>query len=145
MPGEVTSQAGWPPEAAAHLRQAVTQARAAGMRVSLFVDPTAEAVEWAKDHGADRVELFTEPFARAFNSSLPEGRDALRQYIDAAQRAHALGLGINAGHDLDLHNLPLFCEVPYLDEVSIGHALMCDALEIGLAGAVSSYLRVLGS
>ena len=144
VPGEVTSQAGWPPDATGPaLRKAVADAKAAGMRVSLFVDPTREAVTWAKDIGGDRVELFTEPFARAFARSPAEGEAAMAAYVDAAEHAQALGIGVNAGHDLDQDNLVLFRRVPHLHEVSIGHALMADALEVGLAAAVRAYLRVL--
>ncbi len=144
VPGEVTSQAGWPPDATGPaLQRAVADAKAAGMRVSLFVNPTREAVAWARQTGADRVELFTEPFARAFERSPAEGEVAMAAYVDAAEHAHALGMGVNAGHDLDQDNLVLFRSVPHLDEVSIGHALMADALEVGLAAAVAAYLAVL--
>lgn len=146
VPGEVTSQAGWPPDATGRaLTAAVADAKTAGMRVSLFVNPTREAVDWARDTGADRVELFTEPFARAFERSRQAGADEMAKYVAAAEHAHAVGLGINAGHDLDLDNLPLFRELPHLDEVSIGHALVADALEVGLAAAVALYNRTLGA
>jgi pyridoxine 5-phosphate synthase len=97
-------------------------------------------IEWAAAVGADRVELYTEPFARAFARG--EGRASWRTYAAAAERAHALGLGVNAGHDLDLENLVLFRTLPHLDEVSIGHALISHALFVGLANSVADYVRV---
>lgn len=109
--------------------------------MSLFVDPVEDAVSWAADLGADRVELYTEPFARAFERG--DGESSVAHYARAARRAHALGLGVNAGHDLDLDNLPLFLSLPYLDEVSIGHALMSRALWFGLETVVREYLQVL--
>jgi pyridoxine 5-phosphate synthase len=143
-PGEITSQAGWRPhEAETLLREAIDRLHAAGVRVSLFIDPVAEAVRWAARLGADRVELYTEPFARAFATGEQPGLDSFKRYAAAARLAHELGLGINAGHDLDLDNLRLFRTVPYLDEVSIGHALISRALWVGLARAVGDYLDAL--
>jgi len=145
-PGEVTSQAGWPPGAGSGpLGDAVRQLKDAGIRVSLFVDPADEAVRWAAELGADRVELYTEPFARACAVSEAAGKASFELYRSAAMRAHALGLGINAGHDLDLVNLVLFRTLPYLDEVSIGHALISRALWVGLDRAVRNYLEVLAA
>ena len=133
VPGEVTSQAGWPPgESSAALRPAVGRLRDAGVRVSIFIDPELEAVRWAADLGADRVELYTEPFARAFTSSAREADESFARYAAAAVEAHDRGLGVNAGHDLDLENLQLFRTLPHLDEVSIGHALVSRALWVGL-------------
>src|SRR5690606_34009963 len=103
--------------------------------------PSEEAVGWAADLGADRVELYTEPFARAFERG--EGERSFARYAAAARYAHALGLGVNAGHDLDLENLPMFRSLPHLDEVSIGHALIARALAVGLDTAVREYLAVL--
>jgi pyridoxine 5-phosphate synthase len=140
VPGEITSQAGWPPEGTSPLRSVIPRLRAAGVRVSLFVDPTATAVRWAAEMGADRIELFTEPFAKAFASGVEAGRLSLARYAAAAELAHSLGLGVNAGHDLDLANLRLFRTLPFLDEVSIGHALMSHALFVGLDRAVRDYL-----
>jgi len=143
-PGEVTSQAGW--SAATEPRNMgtiVTRLRDAGIRVSLFVDPTAEALNWAAARGADRVELYTEPFATAFASDPEAGRQTFETYAEAARLAHTLGLGVNAGHDLDLANLVLFRTLPYLDEVSIGHALISRALWLGLDTVVREYLSVL--
>jgi pyridoxine 5-phosphate synthase len=144
MPGEITSQAGWPPgTATGQLRAAVARLRHAGIRVSLFVDPDPAAVRWAADLGADRVELYTEPFAKAFARGDAEGRASFEHYGDVARLAAELGLGVNAGHDLDLANLVLFRALPHLDEVSIGHALVSHALWVGLAQSVRDYLAVL--
>ena len=141
-PGEITSQAGWPTDTPSEtLRIAVNGLQKIGVRVSLFVNPTVEAVQWAADIGADRVELYTEPFARAFASH--DGEQSLSTYAVAAEAAHALGLGVNAGHDLDLRNLPLFRTLPHLAEVSIGHALISHALHVGLHRSVRDYLDVL--
>lgn len=142
-PGEVTSQAGWPPDTPAEeLGAAVRDLQQRGIRVSLFVEPEAAAVTWASSVGAERIELYTEPFARAFKAGQDAADRSFRRYIEAARLAHALGLGINAGHDLDLDNLVLFRTLPHLDEVSIGHALISRALYVGLDGAVRDYLRV---
>ena len=141
MPGEITSQAGWPPDApTGTLERAIARLKSAGIRISLFVDPEPGPVRWAANLGADRIELYTEPFARAFESSAGAGRAAFDRYVAAAELAHSLGLGVNAGHDLDLHNLTLFKTLPHLDEVSIGHALMSHALWVGLERSVRDYL-----
>jgi len=143
-PGEITSHAGWPSDTSpAELTAVTRRLRAAGVRVSLFVDPEEAPVRWAAAMGADRVELYTEPFARAFASSAREGRQAFETYAAAATLAHGLGLGVNAGHDLDLSNLVLFRTLPHLAEVSIGHALVSHALWVGLDQAVRDYLAVL--
>ncbi len=143
-PGEITSQAGWSPDLP-YDRVAATVAalRARGTRVSLFIDPADHAVRWAKRAGADRVELYTEPFARAYAASVDEGRRSLELYARASELAHELGLGVNAGHDLDLDNLRLFRTLPHLAEVSIGHALISHALFVGLGASVREYLDVL--
>ena len=144
IPGEVTSQAGWPTDGrSAFLRQVILKLRGAGVRVSLFIDPDRSAVQWAADIGADRVELYTEPFATAFVAGEDEGRESFSRYSAAALEAHARGLGVNAGHDLDLDNLRLFRTLPHLDEVSIGHALISHALWVGLDRSVRDYLDVL--
>lgn len=141
-PGEITSQAGWPIDTdRAHLGAVITRLRAAGIRVSLFVDPVADAVRMAADLGADRVELYTEPFARAFERG--DGAASFGRYAAAATLAHGLGLGVNAGHDLDLENLVMFRDLPHLDEVSIGHALISHALWVGLDRSVRDYLGAL--
>jgi pyridoxine 5-phosphate synthase len=143
-PGEITSQAGWPPDTPLFaLAQTVSGLRSAGVRVSAFVDPDEAAVRWASVVGADRVELYTEPFARAFERGTTEAAHAFSTYAAAAERAHALGLGVNAGHDLDLHNLVMFRRLPHLDEVSIGHALISHALYVGLNRSVRDYLDAL--
>jgi pyridoxine 5-phosphate synthase len=144
MPGEITSQAGWPPgTGTAVLGPVVERLRATGVRVSVFIDPTDDGVKWAADLGADRVELYTEPFARAFEAGPDRAAASLAIYAHAAERAHALGLGVNAGHDLDLENLPFFRTLPHLVEVSIGHALISHALWVGLDRSVKDYLQVL--
>jgi pyridoxine 5-phosphate synthase len=147
LPGEITSQAGWQPGAATErVGDIARELRSRGIRVSLFVDAVPDRMAWAAASGADRVELYTEPFARAFadrGAGSEEVRRALATYVDAARAAHALGLGVNAGHDLDLDNLPLFLGVPFLDEVSIGHAIMSRALFAGLGTVVGEYLRLL--
>jgi pyridoxine 5-phosphate synthase len=144
LAGEVTSQGGWPLDTPIEsLRRTVEGLRADGIRVSLFIDPDPAAVRWAAGLGADSVELFTEPFARAFEDG-PEATDAaMRACTVAAETAHGLGLGVNAGHDLDHRNLVRFRELPYLDEVSIGHALISRALFDGLGATVRAYLDVL--
>jgi pyridoxine 5-phosphate synthase len=106
----------------------------------MFVDPDPAAVKWAAAVGAQRIELYTEPFARAFKEGEGAADTSFRQYIEAANLAHALGLGINAGHDLDLDNLVLFRQLPHLAEVSIGHALISHALFVGLDRAVRDYV-----
>lgn len=141
MPGEITSQAGWPANTPREALAGILDAlRAAGVRVSLFVDPEPEMIRWAAGLGADRVELYTEPFARAFERGPEHAALSFRKYADAAVLAHTLGLGINAGHDLDLRNLTMFHALPHLDEMSIGHALIGHALFVGLRRAVQDYV-----
>jgi pyridoxine 5-phosphate synthase len=112
----------------------------AGIRVSLFVDPIEEMVVAAKDTGTDRIELYTENYAKKFQKGNHE--QAIAPYVKAAKKAVELGLGINAGHDLDLHNLKYFAQnMRGLLEVSIGHALVCDALYLGLENTVQLYKR----
>jgi pyridoxine 5-phosphate synthase len=145
-PGEITSHAGWDPRTPrAAIAGVVEDLRRAGIRVSIFVDPEEAPIRWAAEVGADRIELYTEPFARAFERGSDEGQQSFEIYARAAELAHALGLGVNAGHDLDLDNLVLFRSLPYLDEVSIGHALISHALFVGLAQSVHEYLGVLSS
>jgi pyridoxine 5-phosphate synthase len=143
-PGEMTSEAGWRADTdAAQMQRVLAELRASGVRSSLFVDAHVPAIEWAARMGADRVELYTGPFAEAFARSADEGARVLEAHVAAAERAHALGLGVNAGHDLDLDNLVAYREVPHLVEVSIGHALIGRALFEGLAKVVREYLAVL--
>jgi pyridoxine 5-phosphate synthase len=116
-----------------------------GVRVSLFVDPHETAIRWAASTGADRIELYTEPFARAYERGTDAARESFKAYADAARLAHSLGLGINAGHDLDLDNLTIFRQLPHLDEVSIGHAIVSRAVFTGLEPVVREYLAVLAA
>lgn len=140
--GEITSQAGWPADTPADdLGRAVSAMKKLDIRISLFVDPVPDAIRWAAGIGADRVELYTEPFARAFEAQ--RGEESFEIYAQAAELAHSLGLGVNAGHDLDLKNLRLFRALPHLAEVSIGHALISHALYVGLDRSVRDYLHVL--
>jgi pyridoxine 5-phosphate synthase len=144
VPGEITSQAGWATTTPRDtLAGVIAQMQKAGVRVSLFVDPDPGPVRWAKEMGADRIELYTEPFARAFERGPAAADASFAQYVEAARVATDLGLGINAGHDLDLRNLTLFRTLPHLDEVSIGHALISHALFVGLRRSVADYLEAL--
>lgn len=141
-PDAITSNAGWDTLSNAQfLKDVVQEIRAEGVRVSIFVDPVLRMVEGAARLEADRVELYTEPYAHDFLVS-PE--IAIKPYIESAKLAHSLGLEINAGHDLDLNNLSFFHKhVPHLEEVSIGHALICDALYLGLENTIQRYLQQL--
>lgn len=143
-PGEITSQAGWPADTPRERLESVVAAlKRDRIRVSLFVDPEEGPIRWAADLGADRVELYTEPYAKAFARGHQAAHESFTRYTEAARLARHLGLGINAGHDLDLGNLPLFRMLPHLDEVSIGHALISHALFVGLRDSVRAYLREL--
>ena len=143
-PGEITSQAGWPADTPrGDLEGVIAELKGRGVRVSLFVDPEPAPVRWAAGLGADRVELYTEPYARAFEAGEPAARASFGQYVAAAELAHGLGMGVNAGHDLDLENLVLFRTLPHLDEVSIGHAIISRAVFVGLDTVVREYLSVL--
>jgi pyridoxine 5-phosphate synthase len=141
-PEAITSNAGWDTvKHAAHLKEIVQELKRLGVRVSVFVDPLPMMVEGAAKAGADRIELYTEPYAREF---LVSKEVAVKPYVECAQIAKNLGLGINAGHDLDLNNLKYLKQsIPFLDEVSIGHALICDALYFGLENTIQLYLRQL--
>jgi len=138
-PAQPTSDHGWDlVEAGARLKPIVAELKALGCRVSLFMDPDPDAVARAAELGADRVELYTEPYARAFGT--PECEALLERYRLATANAQAAGLGVNAGHDLNLDNLPqLVSSVPGILECSIGHALIADALWLGLAESVRRY------
>jgi pyridoxine 5-phosphate synthase len=141
LPGEITSQAGWPADTpASALAPTVKDLQDRGIRVSLFVEANPAPVRWAASMEAARIELYTEPFAAAFRQGPEAAQRSLRAYANAAIIAHSLGLGINAGHDLDLDNLVVFRTLPHLDEVSIGHALISHALYVGLDRAVRDYL-----
>jgi pyridoxine 5-phosphate synthase len=141
-PDAITSNAGW--DTLRHrdfLIDTIATFQAAGIRTSIFVDPVARMVEGAAATGTDRVELYTEAYAQHFPGS-PEV--AIRDFVEAAQVAHQAGLGLNAGHDLDLNNLRYFHQhIPHLLEVSIGHALICDAIYFGLENTIQLYLRQL--
>ncbi len=141
--GQLTSDHGW--DTITHrqyLREIISLFKQAGIRVSIFVDPVPEMVKGAAETGTDRIELYTEAYARIFATG--EKEKAIAPYVKAAELAHSLGLGINAGHDLDLNNLAWFSRhIPFLEEVSIGHALVCDALYLGYENAIQLYKRQL--
>lgn len=141
--GQFTSDHGWDfPADAERLRPLIAQARSLGVRVSLFMDPLPDAMSAAKAVGADRVELYTESYARAFGTA--DKQAVLNGYTVAARAAQAAGLEVNAGHDLNRENLPDFLRaVPGVREVSIGHAFVADALEMGYAAAVQAYLAAI--
>lgn len=141
--GQLTSDHGWDTiKNKNYLTEIITVFQKAGIRVSIFVDPDIKMVEGAKATGTDRIELYTEGYASRYASGDKE--DAIKNYIAAAKKANELKLGINAGHDLDLNNLKYFAKhIPGLLEVSIGHALICDALYYGLENTVQLYKRQL--
>lgn len=141
-PDAITSSEGW--DTIGHkdfLLDVIGALRGAGIRTSIFIDTDHAKIRGAKEVGTDRVELYTEPYATAF----PSDRDgAVEAYVSAARVAMESGLELNAGHDLDLHNLKYFVNcIPYIEEVSIGHALICDALYYGLENTIKMYLRAL--
>lgn len=141
--GQFTSDHGWNLEQDGdRVKPLIAEAKALGVRVSLFMDADARAIPLAKAVGADRVELYTEPYAAAWGT---RGQaEQLRRFADAAQAAHAAGLGVNAGHDLSRDNLPDFLRaVPGVQEVSIGHALVADALELGYSATIAAYLAAI--
>lgn len=141
-PNVLTSSAGWDTiNQAALLKQVIAEIKTFGVRVSVFVNPNEAMVEGAAAVGADRIELYTEPYAARFHK---DRHEAVRPYVAAAQAATRCGLLVNAGHDLDLNNLRFLKQsIPWLAEVSIGHALICDALYLGLENTVQLYLRQL--
>ncbi|MFI3305712.1 MAG: pyridoxine 5'-phosphate synthase [Rikenellaceae bacterium] len=141
-PDAITSNAGWDTIAEREFLEGVTrQFKERGIRVSVFVDPDPDMVRGAKAIGVDRVELYTEAYAAEYEQ---DREAAIAPYVAAAEEARSCGLGLNAGHDLSLDNLKYFVErIPYLDEVSIGHALICDALYMGLESVVGLYQREL--
>ena len=142
-PDARTSDQGWDVgRESEHLREIVARLHALGIRVSLFINPDIAQIERVPATGADRIELYTEPYARAWGTAHCDATTA--EYAAAARRAQAIGLGVNAGHDLNLHNLGHFCRnVPGVLEVSIGHAITADALDLGWRTAVRAYLSVL--
>lgn len=139
---QLTSNHGWNTlENRTFLSDVVGRFKEAGIRTSIFVDPSAEMVKGAKDCGADRVELYTEPYASNYARNREE---AIKPFVEAAVAARELKLGLNAGHDLSLENLAYYHRmIPWTDEVSIGHALICDALYIGLKNTIEKYLDCL--
>lgn len=141
-PDALTSSAGWDVGANADFLAGVVESfKEAGIRTSIFVDADAEAIRAAAATGTDRVELYTKPYADGYAS---DRRSAVEPFVEAANAARRLGLGVNAGHDLSLENLRFFSEnIPFLSEVSIGHALICDALYMGLENAVKAYKECL--
>lgn len=141
-PDAITSNAGWDTKKnKAFLSDIVSELQSLGIRTSIFVDPIEEMIEGAKAVGTNHIELYTEHYAKNYHI---DKSTAVAPYIRAANLAQSLGLGINAGHDLDLENLAfLKNSIPFLDEVSIGHALVCDAIYLGLENTIQLYLRKL--
>lgn len=141
-PHVITSNAGWDTVyQASFLKQIINEIKQHGVRVSVFVNPEIKMVEGAYEVGADRIELYTEPYAANYHQ---DKQKAVAAYIEAAKVANQLKLGLNAGHDLDLHNLKFLKQsIPGLHEVSIGHALVCDALYLGLENTIQLYLKQL--
>jgi pyridoxine 5-phosphate synthase len=140
--GQITSNHGWDTiKEQDYLKEMVAVFKNAGIRVSIFVDPFVEMVEGALATGTDRIELYTEYYAKNYHLNKEK---AIAPYVVAAQKANELGLGVNAGHDLDLDNLHYFAQnIPNLLEVSIGHALICDSLYLGLENTIQLYLKQL--
>jgi pyridoxine 5-phosphate synthase len=142
--GQLTSDHGWDTvKYKEYLIEKIRIFKASGIRVSIFVDPDIKMIEGAAETGTDRIELYTEGYAKQFAAG--NKKLAIAPYIKAAQKAKELGLGLNGGHDLDLTNLKFLKEnIPWLDEVSIGHALVCDAIYLGFENAIQLYKRQLG-
>ena len=141
--GQLTSDHGWDTiKNKDYLKNIIAVFRKAGIRVSIFVDPDIKMIEGAAETGTDRIELYTEGYAKQFAAG--NKQSAVAPYIDASKLAKELGLGLNAGHDLDLTNLKFLKEnIPWLDEVSIGHALISDAIYLGFENAIQLYKRQL--
>ena len=142
-PEALTSSAGWDTKTHKYfLLEIIQRLQAAGVRASIFVEPNLDIIEAAREIGTDRIELYTEPYADAFAKG---DTSAVEPFARAAAFAHELGLGVNAGHDLNLDNLAFFAkEVPHLAEVSIGHALVCDAMYLGFEETIRRYQACLG-
>lgn len=141
-PNQNTSDHGWNvAENAERLKEIIGELNELGCRVSLFMDPDIEQIKRVPELGCSRIELYTEPYATAYREG--RGEESFAIYERAAKCAQDLGIGVNGGHDLNLENLPKFKEIPNLLEVSIGHALTADALEMGFANAVKAYLQAL--
>ncbi|MCB1048731.1 MAG: pyridoxine 5'-phosphate synthase [Calditrichaeota bacterium] len=142
-PDQLTSDHGWDvPTHATELREILQRLRQAGVRSSLFLDPVPGLVDAALEVGADRIELYTESYAEAFGTDRQDA--VLADYAATAARARELGIGLNAGHDLDLNNLATFLRIPGIEEVSIGHALVVESLEQGMDAVVRQYLAITG-
>jgi pyridoxine 5-phosphate synthase len=141
--GQITSNHGWDTRKnKQYLKEIIAVFKKAGIRVSIFVDPVIEMVEGAAETGTDRIELYTEAYATQYAEG--EKEKAVTPYVAAAKRAKELGIGLNAGHDLDLNNLQYLKQnISWLDEVSIGHALICDAIYLGLENTIQLYKRQL--
>lgn len=141
-PEAITSNAGWDIiEHKEFLKIIIAQLKKDGIRTSIFVEPKIEIIEAAKEIGSDRIELYTEPYADNYKN---DRAGAIKDFVTASEKAKELGIGINAGHDLSLENLRYLKEsIPYLDEVSIGHALICDALYYGIENTIQMYKRKL--
>ena len=137
---QITSNAGWDTIVnQSYLKDVISEFKNAGIRTSIFIDTDLKLIEAAAKTGTDRIELYTEYFAKAFDKG---DKQAIKSYTDAANLAHELGLGINAGHDLSLHNIAFFKQnIPNLAEVSIGHALISESLYLGLQNVVNMYLH----
>ena len=141
-PGQSTSDHGWNVvRERNHLKPIIEELHELGCRVSIFLDPDADQLGPIPHTGVDRIELYTQPYAAAFEAG-QDVEKVWQQYRDVARLATEMGLGVNAGHDLNLVNLPKFLEIPGIAEVSIGHALIADALDMGLENAVSAYLQI---
>ncbi|MDE1464398.1 pyridoxine 5'-phosphate synthase [Spartinivicinus poritis] len=141
QPDQLTSDHGW--DLITQSKQVapiVEQLKAAGIRVSLFMDPVIEQIELAKQVGADRIELYTEAYASAFQSN--NYTSVLEQYKQAAEYATSIGLDVNAGHDLDLQNLAAFLTIPNIKEVSIGHALIVESIDQGFTNVIKQYMQI---
>ena len=141
-PDQLTSNHGWnTKEHADFLTPIIKRFKESGIRVSVFIDPVAEMADYAKQIGADRVELYTEPYAANYAN---DRESAIKPFVETARHCREIGLGLNAGHDLSLQNLAYFHQcIPWVDEVSIGHALICDALYLGLRETIKEYLECL--
>jgi pyridoxine 5-phosphate synthase len=141
--GQLTSDHGWDTiKNKDYLKEMIAVFKKAGIRVSIFVDPVIEMIEGAAETGTNRIELYTEAYAKQYSQGKRD--QAVVPYVAAAKKAKELGLGINAGHDLDLHNLKFLKQnIPWMDEVSIGHALICDSIYLGFENTIQLYKRQL--
>lgn len=140
-PEQLTSDHGWNiPQNKPVLKRVLSELRASGIRSSIFLDPDPEMVEHVPGVAADRIELYTEDFASHYGG--PEQQQVFERYRTAAQRADQLGIGLNAGHDLDLQNLATFLQIPNILEVSIGHALVVESLQLGVGAVIERYLAI---